>query len=392
MAEAKSQGVPHAQIVAYYKQHVSEYEHPEARDVQLLLTEGLSEAQRARDEIRSGKSFASVAKRVGNEPNSLGGISGSTEFIEGGVNKKYSVAGVRSTRDAEILERAIFSATEDVLTGPVRTPDAYYVLEAGKATPKQLTDPLQQVEAQIQQRLSEKHGNRMAGAFTQTLKARWKAKTDCAPGFVIPDCSQYRPPKATSKTSTPTPVQKERARERGLVEEAKSRSRSSARAPATINLNSRAIVQRGVLSRGRGNPERIATDYTCDAANISPPLQWGSVPRGTAELLVVVEESARGQARPDIVWTVAELSPSIHGIPAGSIPAGAVVGRNSVGRTAWGGICPPRGVERVYVFGIYALRKKLGLKPGFDLEQAGRRIDKGDLVAQGTLIGSYDRR
>jgi phosphatidylethanolamine-binding protein (PEBP) family uncharacterized protein len=71
--------------------------------------------------------------------------------------------------------------------------------------------------------------------------------------------------------------------------------------------------------------------------------------------------------------------------------AGSVAGRNSVGTTGWTPPCPPPGDRpHRYVLRVYALRRALHLRRGFD-DAALRRAIHGDVVATGTLVGRYGR-
>jgi hypothetical protein len=36
-------------------------------------------------------------------------------------------------------------------------------------------------------------------AFNTSIRSTWTPRTSCAPGYIVPDCKQYRPPKGTAK-------------------------------------------------------------------------------------------------------------------------------------------------------------------------------------------------
>ncbi|MGP0100933.1 MAG: YbhB/YbcL family Raf kinase inhibitor-like protein [Solirubrobacteraceae bacterium] len=124
-----------------------------------------------------------------------------------------------------------------------------------------------------------------------------------------------------------------------------------------ITVSSPAVAEGGAL------PAR----YTCHGADISPPLRWGAVPAGTAELVLFIsnlERKAPGGG-PLIYWAVAGLRPAPGGIAAGAPAAGAVVGRNSLGQDRYS-ICPSPGGVQHYLVSLFALAHPIAAKPGFD--------------------------
>jgi phosphatidylethanolamine-binding protein (PEBP) family uncharacterized protein len=150
-----------------------------------------------------------------------------------------------------------------------------------------------------------------------------------------------------------------------------SSSRSAAQAGSTTSTtrsklgeepppNERASI--GVLTSAREAGGRVARQYTCKGANISPPLSWAGLPPETKEVLVV-ERTLQG-GRLTTNWIVAGIRPPTHLLRPGRLPAGAVVGRNSFGKAGYY-LCPPSGKGGLVVIGVYALPRTLGLHQGF---------------------------
>jgi phosphatidylethanolamine-binding protein (PEBP) family uncharacterized protein len=133
----------------------------------------------------------------------------------------------------------------------------------------------------------------------------------------------------------------------------------------------------------------IPTRYTCDGTDVSPPLEWHGVPRGTAELFLLAVDLS-GSSSDAIQWAVAGIPPSASGLSAGSLPAGAVAGLNSAGKAGWGGVCGAKGQVHHVAFLFYALSQKLGLKSGFDPAVA-RNALKGSTLGTGLTLGVYSR-
>jgi Raf kinase inhibitor-like YbhB/YbcL family protein len=133
----------------------------------------------------------------------------------------------------------------------------------------------------------------------------------------------------------------------------------------------------------------IPTRYTCDGADLAPPLSWSRVPAHAAQLALTLEDlDAAGH--PFTHWAIAGLGSGAKGISEAAPPPGAVQGRNDFGRVGYGGPCPPRGQRHRYRFVVYALRAPLALVPGFRLSDEGTAIAK-DTLAVGELVGVYKR-
>jgi phosphatidylethanolamine-binding protein (PEBP) family uncharacterized protein len=133
----------------------------------------------------------------------------------------------------------------------------------------------------------------------------------------------------------------------------------------------------------------LSSRYTCDGANLSPPLEWHGVPHGTAELFLLAIDLS-GSANDAIQWAVAGIPPSAGGLSAGALPAGAVTGTNSAGKTDWGGVCGAKGQLHHVAFLFYALSHKLGLKAGFNPVLARSGL-KGATLATGLTLATYQR-
>jgi foldase protein PrsA len=176
--------VTHAQVVRFYNENPSRFGVPEKRDIRVILTKTEAEALKAKEEIEKGQSFASVAKRVSIEP-----ISRSS----GGL-----IPGITKGEEQKPLDEAIFGAKKlNVVGGPIKTPFGYYVYEVVKITPgKQQT--LAQSESAIKQQLTATGEQAALTKFVKEFKSKWQAETDCRPGYVVPDCKQYKAPKGST--------------------------------------------------------------------------------------------------------------------------------------------------------------------------------------------------
>jgi parvulin-like peptidyl-prolyl isomerase len=179
--------VTEAQITKYYNTNKSRFGTPEKRKVQIILTKTEATAKSAKKEVESGKSFASVAKKVSIDPTSKakGGLL--PEVIKGEEEKS--------------LDTAIFSAATNKLSGPIKTPFGFYVFEVKGVTAGH-QQPLSQVKSSIKQQLTATQQQSALTNFVKEFKKKWTAKTDCRKEYVVTDCKQYKAPKTPSTSSS----------------------------------------------------------------------------------------------------------------------------------------------------------------------------------------------
>jgi len=140
--------------------------------------------------------------------------------------------------------------------------------------------------------------------------------------------------------------------------------------------------------------ELIPSKYTCDGEDISPPLSWSNVPKGTKSLALICDD-------PDapigtwIHWVVYNIPPTVNQLPEGipateAIPNGAKQGISDFKRLGYGGPCPPSGTHR-YFFKLYALDTQLQLKSEATKEDLVGAME-GHTLGTGQLIGKYKRK
>ncbi len=143
-----------------------------------------------------------------------------------------------------------------------------------------------------------------------------------------------------------------------------------------------------ITSSAFENNGNIPSKYTCDGANVNPPLNISEVPEGAKSLALIVDD-------PDapsgdwVHWIIWNISVSTQEISEGSIPNG-IVGTTSFGTTGYGGPCPPSGIHRYY-FKLYALDEELNLKPDSNKEMLGSAM-KEHVLEEAELMGKYSRQ
>jgi foldase protein PrsA len=180
--------VSQAEIAKYYKENPKRFGVAEKRNLLIILTKTEAQAKKAKQEIESGKSFESIAKKVSIEP---------TSKANGG-----KLPGVIKGQEAKALDTAVFAAKKGVLSGPVKTPFGYYIFEVQSITPGS-QQTLKQAEPSIKSQLTATAQQSALSKFIKEFKKKWMGKTECRAGYVVADCKSYKAPKTTS---TPTPV------------------------------------------------------------------------------------------------------------------------------------------------------------------------------------------
>jgi Raf kinase inhibitor-like YbhB/YbcL family protein len=142
------------------------------------------------------------------------------------------------------------------------------------------------------------------------------------------------------------------------------------------------------------NGGEIPKKFTCDGADISPELQWTSPPAGTQGFALIADD-------PDAPvgtwthWVLFDLPAQTTSLPESvtrvdELPMGGRQGRNDFRKIGYGGPCPPPGKPHRYFFKLYALDKKLNLKPGASKQEIERAM-QGHIVGQAELMGKYQR-
>jgi len=156
------------------------------------------------------------------------------------------------------------------------------------------------------------------------------------------------------------------------------------RGAASFSLQSPAFVPGGTI------PKR----FTCDGADLSPPLRWTGSPAGTQSFALIVDD-------PDapmgtwVHWVAYDLPGSLRELPEGvpkteQVAVGGLQGVNDFPAVGYDGPCPPPGKPHRYFFKLYALDAKLNLKPRASKREVEEAM-KAHILAQAQLMGQYGR-
>ena len=117
----KGQGkVTQAQITTYYNKNKKRFAQPERRDLRIVLTKTLPQAQAAKKALASGQSWKVVAKKYSTDQSTK--------------NTGGQLLAVTKGQQDRTFENAAFVAKTNKVLGPVKTQFGYYVFEVSKIT------------------------------------------------------------------------------------------------------------------------------------------------------------------------------------------------------------------------------------------------------------------
>lgn len=132
--------------------------------------------------------------------------------------------------------------------------------------------------------------------------------------------------------------------------------------------------------------QAVPIDYTCQGANVNPPLLLGGVPPGAKSLVLIVED-VDARPKPWVHWLVLDIPPSVLEIAQNTVPAGSHEGLANGGTPGYEGPCPKyfSGLHH-YHFNLYALDRRLGLAATANRSQVDAAMQE-HIVARATLVG-----
>lgn len=163
-----------AEAVAYYRRHRARYAQPERRDLLVVVTRGRAAVLRARAALLAGRSWAAVARRY--------------SVDRASARRGGRLPGFVPAEQSPVLGRAVAAAPVGALRGPVLVAGhrwLFRVMRVHPAAPPRLARAL----PSVRQLLASIAEQRALEAFIRGYRARWRARTTCAPGYVTSDCA-----------------------------------------------------------------------------------------------------------------------------------------------------------------------------------------------------------
>jgi foldase protein PrsA len=178
-----------AMISAYYQSHSSQFGTPQSRNMRIVLTKTLAQAEAAKKALEHGQSWAVVAKKYSIDPTTK--------------NTGGQLTDVTAGQQDAALSKAAFAASVNKLYGPIHGQFGYYIVQVTKitaATQKSLAAST----ALIKQTLTTQLQTAAQTAVDTHAKKSWQSQTKCRSGYAMADCSNYTAPKTTATTGAAT--------------------------------------------------------------------------------------------------------------------------------------------------------------------------------------------
>ena len=138
----------------------------------------------------------------------------------------------------------------------------------------------------------------------------------------------------------------------------------------------------------------IPAKYTCDGADVSPPLKWEAVPEGTQSIAIICDDPDAPMGT-FVHWVLFNLPGQRRDLAEKfpddeTLANGTRQGISDFGRTGYGGPCPPSGTHR-YFFKIYALDTEIEMVSIADKADLLEAME-GHILGEGQLVGKYKRQ
>jgi foldase protein PrsA len=175
--------VTDAQITAYYNKNKQRFAQPETRDLLVVLNPKKAKADAAAKAVKSGQAWKAVAKKYSTDDASKS---------QGG-----KLPNVTKGQQEKAFDTAIFSAKKGVVTGPVKTQFGYYVFKVTAVKPAK-QQSLEQVKETIRNLLTSQNQQGALSKFVKKFQDDYKAKTNCAKGYIIAQCKNAPKPKTST--------------------------------------------------------------------------------------------------------------------------------------------------------------------------------------------------
>ena len=150
------------------------------------------------------------------------------------------------------------------------------------------------------------------------------------------------------------------------------------------------VLKSSAFAQGAEIPKK----HTCDAADVSPALEWSGLPPRTVSFALVMDDpdAPNGTWVHWVMWNLPTTAHELHEAVAKRDPLdeGIRQGRNSFGKIGYNGPCPPRGKPHRYFFRLYALDEKPDLTPGSSNVVLQQAI-KDHIIIEADYMGTYRR-
>ncbi len=152
--------------------------------------------------------------------------------------------------------------------------------------------------------------------------------------------------------------------------------------PMTVQADSFQLV-----SSAFDNNSEIPKKYTCDGADINPPLTFKNVPPKAKTLVLTVSDPDAPEGTWSH-WVVYNIPPEKPEIKENSIPG--TEGLSDFGKYAYAGPCPQDNRLHHYIFRAYALKAILVINEGPSIAEVEKAI-RPHTIAKAQLTATYQK-
>lgn len=159
---AKTPPVSEEDLAKYYKEHIAEFKPPEEVKARHILVKTEAQANKALDELKSGKDFAELAKKYSIDPAAAAG--GKLEMPDG---KDWLPKGAFE----KSFEHALFKIQKAQVGGPVKTQFGWHILKVEDRRQPE-TPAFVQVRGLIKNRLQDQKNAQIHNQLSEELKKK----------------------------------------------------------------------------------------------------------------------------------------------------------------------------------------------------------------------------
>jgi Raf kinase inhibitor-like YbhB/YbcL family protein len=143
-----------------------------------------------------------------------------------------------------------------------------------------------------------------------------------------------------------------------------------------------------ITSTAFTNKGVIPSKYSCEGANINPPIDISNAPSGTQSYALIIHDADADTLGGFTHWVLWDILPDN---PITENYKGAKQGLNSAGTRGYTGMCPPKDNHH-YTFTVYALNtKRLNIPPDANKRLLESAI-KEHILAAGEIMGMYQKQ
>jgi parvulin-like peptidyl-prolyl isomerase len=169
-----------SEIEAYYEaEKATQFTEKPTRDVRVIVNKDKGEVEKAKEALEKDDSPASwekVAAQYSSDP---------TTKSKGGLQKAIPEEILSGP-----LKKAIYGSEKGELVGPTNYQGQYLLTEVVELNPEK-EKSLGEVRSQISSTLTQEKQQKYFAEFAESYRARWVARTVCASGFEVSNCSNY---------------------------------------------------------------------------------------------------------------------------------------------------------------------------------------------------------